>query len=92
MGLDFFRRSIELQRQYARPGQSILNTLQTNGTLLNDEWAEFLKANDFFVGISVAQAKARLADRGALPDPGIDLPRQRVPRDEMGTGPRPLAS
>jgi uncharacterized protein len=53
MGLDFFRRSIELQRKYARPGQTILNTLQTNGTLLNDEWAEFLKANDFLVGISI---------------------------------------
>ena len=38
MGLDFFRRSIELQRQYARPGQRILNTIQTNGTLLDDEW------------------------------------------------------
>jgi uncharacterized protein len=53
MGLDFFRRSIELQRKYARPGQSILNTVQTNGTLLDDEWAEFLKANDFLVGISI---------------------------------------
>ena len=38
MGLEFFRRSIELQREYARPGQRILNTLQTNGTLLDDEW------------------------------------------------------
>jgi uncharacterized protein len=53
MGLDFFRRSIELQRQYARPGQRILNTLQTNGTLLDDEWGAFLKQNDFLVGISI---------------------------------------
>ena len=43
MGLDFFRRAIELERQYARPGQQILNTIQTNGTLLDDEWGEFLK-------------------------------------------------
>ena len=43
MGLDFFRRAIELERQYARPGQRILNTIQTNGTLLDDEWGEFLK-------------------------------------------------
>ena len=47
MGLDFFRRSIELQLAYARPGQRILNTMQTNGTLLTDEWGEFLKENDF---------------------------------------------
>ena len=53
MGLDFFRRSIELQRTYARPGQRILNTMQTNGTLLTDEWGEFLKENDFLVGISI---------------------------------------
>ena len=53
MGLDFFRRSIELEGSYARPGQKILNTIQTNGTLLNDEWGEFLKENDFLVGISI---------------------------------------
>src|SRR5205085_1315050 len=54
MGLDFFRRSIELERRYARPGQRVLNTIQTNGTLLTDEWGEFLKANEFLVGISIA--------------------------------------
>jgi uncharacterized protein len=53
MGLDFFRRSIELQRKYAKPGQRIINTLQTNGTLLNDEWGAFLKEHEFLVGISI---------------------------------------
>jgi uncharacterized protein len=53
IGLDFFRRSLELQRKLARPGQRILNTLQTNGTLLDDAWASFLRANDFLVGVSV---------------------------------------
>jgi len=53
MGLDFFRRSVELERKYARPGQRILNTMQTNGTLLTDEWGQFLKENDFLVGISI---------------------------------------
>ena len=38
MGLPFFRRAVELQHRYARPGQRIVNTLQTNGTLLDDEW------------------------------------------------------
>jgi uncharacterized protein len=53
MGLDFFRRSAELLREHARPGQRILNTLQTNGTLLDGEWGVFLKENDFLVGISI---------------------------------------
>jgi uncharacterized protein len=53
MGLDFFRRSIELQQRYATPGQRIVNTLQTNGTLLTDEWGAFLKEHEFLVGISI---------------------------------------
>ena len=53
MGLDFFRRSIELEATWARPGQRILNTIQTNGTLLDDEWGAFLKEHEFLVGISV---------------------------------------
>jgi uncharacterized protein len=53
MGLDFFRRSIELERRYARPGQKLINTIQTNGTTLTDEWCAFLKENDFLVGISI---------------------------------------
>ena len=53
MGLDFFRRAVELQARYRRPGQRVLNTLQTNGTLLTDEWGVFLKDNDFLVGISI---------------------------------------
>lgn len=53
MGLDFFRRSIDLIATYARPGQRVLNTLQTNGTLLTDEWGAFLAENRFLVGISI---------------------------------------
>jgi uncharacterized protein len=53
MGLDFFRRSVELEREYARPGQRVLNTIQTNGTLLDDEWGAFLAENGFLVGISI---------------------------------------
>ena len=53
MGLDFFRRSIELQQTHAQPGQRILNTLQTNGTLIDEEWAAFLKQHEFLVGISI---------------------------------------
>ncbi len=53
MGLDFFQRSIDYARKYARPDQTIQHTIQTNGTLLNDEWAAFFKEHNFLVGISL---------------------------------------
>ena len=53
MGLDFYRRAISLQEKYRKPGMSFENTIQTNGTLLTDEWCEFLKENEFLVGISI---------------------------------------
>src|SRR3954463_3272742 len=52
MGIDFFRRAVELQRRYA-DGKTVRNTLQTNATLIDDEWATFLAANDFLVGVSI---------------------------------------
>ncbi len=53
MGVDFFRKAIEYQRTYARPGMTITNSLQTNGTLLDDKWGKFLHDNGFLVGLSV---------------------------------------
>lgn len=53
MGLDFFRRSIALANQYRRPGQSVQYTIQTNGTLIDEEWCEFLYENKFLVGLSI---------------------------------------
>src|SRR5262249_17342974 len=53
MGLDFFRRSVELAERYLRPGQRAVYTIQTNGTLLDEEWAAFFKEHDFLVGISI---------------------------------------
>ncbi len=53
MGLPFFRRAVELAEQYRRPGMTIEYTMQTNGTLLTDEWGEFLAANNFLMGISI---------------------------------------
>ncbi len=52
MGLDFYKRAIELEMKYGH-GQTVGNGLQTNGTLLNLEWAEFLKKYDWLVGISL---------------------------------------
>ncbi len=53
MGLDFFRRSMGLQKKYAKPGTRIENTFQTNGILLNDEWCQFFHENNFLIGLSM---------------------------------------
>lgn len=52
-GLDFFRRAVALQDRYKRPGMVVENTLQTNGTLLDDRWCRFLRDNRFLVGLSI---------------------------------------
>ncbi|MGM0688806.1 MAG: anaerobic sulfatase maturase [Bacillota bacterium] len=53
MGLDFFRRALELQEKYRRPGTVIENTFQTNGVLLDDKWCQFFQENGFLVGLSI---------------------------------------
>ena len=53
MGLDFFRRSIQYEQKYRRPNMTILNTMQTNGTLLDDEWCRFFRDNNFLIGLSL---------------------------------------
>src|SRR5512139_1191701 len=53
MGLDFFRRSIELVEKYKKPGQTVLHTIQTNGTKIDDELAAFFKQHNFLVGLSL---------------------------------------
>jgi serine-type anaerobic sulfatase-maturating enzyme len=53
MGLDFFRRSVELVNKLKRQGQQIQYTIQTNGTQLDDEWCAFFKQNNFLVGLSM---------------------------------------
>lgn len=53
MGIDFFKKALELQKKYQRPGMEISNALQTNGTLLNDKWGKFLHEHRFLVGLSV---------------------------------------
>lgn len=52
-GLDFFRRAVDLGRQLARPGQSVRHGLQTNATLIDDEWGSFLAQERFLVGVSI---------------------------------------
>lgn len=52
MGIDFYKRAIQLQKKYAN-GKQIENTFQTNGTLINEEWCHFFVENQFLVGISI---------------------------------------
>jgi uncharacterized protein len=58
MGLDFFRRSVEYAERYRRPDQTAQYTLQTNGTLLDDDWCMFLKQHGFLVSLSVDGPRA----------------------------------
>ena len=52
LGVDFFRTVWDLQRKHAN-GKVIHNALQTNATLLDDEWGEFLARHEFLVGVSI---------------------------------------
>jgi uncharacterized protein len=52
LGVEFFRKAVALQKKFA-DGKTIFNAIQTNGTLLDDEWCEFLAANKFLVGLSI---------------------------------------
>ncbi len=82
MGLDFFRRAIELQKKYRKPGTWVHNALQTNATTLTAEWCRFLRENGFLVGVSLDGPRevhdAYRVDKGGAPTfdrvmAGIDL-------------------
>ncbi len=53
LGLPFFEKVIALEQKYKRRGQNIENDLQTNGTLLDEDWCRFLKEHKFLVGLSI---------------------------------------
>jgi uncharacterized protein len=52
LGIDFFKRVIHFQRKYAG-GKAIINAIQTNGTLIDEAWCQFIKANNILMGISI---------------------------------------
>jgi len=52
-GIDFYRKAVILQHKYLLPGQKLINGIQTNGTLLNDDWCCFFDREQFIVGISI---------------------------------------
>ena len=53
LGVNYFRKIVDLQTQYAPASSNVTNAFQTNGILLDDEWGAFLKDNKFLVGISI---------------------------------------
>jgi uncharacterized protein len=53
LGLDYFRRIVAIQRKHKPPNQQIVNGIQTNGTLLTEDWCHFLATEGFAVGLSL---------------------------------------
>ncbi len=53
MGIEFFRRVVELQKRFCPPEKRVENVLQTNGTLLNSNWCKFFKEHHFLLGLSI---------------------------------------
>ena len=70
LGLDFYKKAVELEKKYA-DGKKIYNTLQTNGTLINYDTAEFFRDNNFLIGVSIDGPKdihdKFRKDKGGLP-------------------------
>jgi uncharacterized protein len=71
MGLDFFEKAISIQEKHRKPDTRIFNTLQTNGTTLDDEWCRFFHKHDFLIGLSMDGPKhvhdAYRVDKGGNP-------------------------
>ncbi len=53
MGVEFFERAVAYQEKYRKPGVRIINTLQTNGTLIDETWAKFFHDHNFLIGLSL---------------------------------------
>ncbi len=52
-GLDFFKRVVELQMKYGKSGQSVSNSIQTNGITIDESWAKFFREYNFLIGLSL---------------------------------------
>ena len=53
LGVDFFRKAVELQKKHVPGDKKIINGIQTNGTTLDEEWCEFFAKETFYVGLSL---------------------------------------
>ncbi len=85
MGVEFFRRSVEYAEKYRKPGMQILYSMQTNGTLLDDEWCEFFKEHNFLIGLSLdgtpEMHDAYRVDKGGAPTSGKVLAAAKLLQD-----------
>ncbi|MBI2316778.1 MAG: anaerobic sulfatase maturase [Betaproteobacteria bacterium] len=70
LGVEYFRKIVALQRKHRIAGREIINGIQTNGTLLDEEWCRFLAAEDFYVGLSL-DGPEELHDRYRVAKSGI---------------------
>ncbi len=52
-GIEFFKKAVDLQQKYLPSGKKIINGIQTNGTLLDDEFCRFMSSEGFIAGISI---------------------------------------
>lgn len=53
LGIDYFQKVVELQKQHCPPDNRIINVMQTNGTLINEAWCRFLSKEGFTIGLSL---------------------------------------
>ena len=53
LGIDYFQKILEIQKKHRPFGRKILNGIQTNGTLIDEDWCRFLAAERFHVGLSI---------------------------------------
>ena len=53
LGIDFFRKVVEIQRKHRPPYRKITNSIQTNGTFIGEDWCRFFAAEGFYVGLSL---------------------------------------
>jgi hypothetical protein len=95
MGLEFFKKSIDCVERHRRPAQRVSYTLQTNGTKIHSEWAAFLGAHDFLIGLSIDGPRhlhdAYRVDLSLCRLQGVLLThRSTYERDGRSPPPRPL--
>ena len=73
LGLDYFRKIVAMQRKHQPPNQRITNGIQTNGTLLDEDWCHFLATEGFAVGLSLdgpaGDARSVPRHQGSEPHP-----------------------
>lgn len=67
LGVDYFKKVLEIQQRYAG-GKTVANVLQTNGTLIDERWAEFLAENQFLCGLSIDGPRKFHDDHRRFPD------------------------